>query len=249
MDDATAVRACRAGDVDAFRYLVDRYQTRALAHARILTRNEADAADATQEAFVDAFRNLTAYEPGRPFYAWFYVLLRNRCYKQRSRRGTRPESGIVPESGVAPTVSAAHLDLWRAIGRLSPDDGELIVLKHIEGWTYEELSRALSVPRGTVMSRLHASTATAVGHAFRRATVNTSTECERLRLQRMALLDGEGGTLSEPDQEHLSDLLVVPALAGGAGVDDRPVPGPLLSGRSDGSLDRGGRPDSGRPIR
>ena len=104
---------------------------------------------------MDAFRNLTAYEPGRPFYAWFYVLLRNRCYKQRSRRGTRPESGIVPESGVGPTVSAEHLDLWRAIGRLSPDDGQLIVLKHIEGWRYEELSRALSVPRGTVMSRLH----------------------------------------------------------------------------------------------
>jgi RNA polymerase sigma-70 factor (ECF subfamily) len=155
MDDAAAVRACRAGDRDAFRHLVDRYQGRALAHARILTRNEADAADATQEAFVDAFRNLTAFDPTRPFYAWFYVLLRNRCFKQRSRRGTRSESGIVPALGVGPGVSAEHLDLWRAIGRLAPDDGELIVLKHIEGWTYEELSRALRVPRGTVMSRLY----------------------------------------------------------------------------------------------
>jgi RNA polymerase sigma-70 factor (ECF subfamily) len=155
MDDATAVRACRAGDVDAFRYLVDRYQTRALAHARILTRNQADTADATQEAFVDAFRNLTAYDPGRPFYAWFYVLLRNRCFKQRSRRSTRSESGIVPELGAGPSISAEHLDLWRAIDRLPPDDAELIVLKHIEGWTYEELSNALKVPRGTVMSRLY----------------------------------------------------------------------------------------------
>ena len=155
MDDATAVRTCRAGNVDAFRYLVDRYQGRALAHARILTRNEADAADATQEAFVDAFRNLTAFDPGRPFYAWFYVLLRNRCFKQRSRRSTRAESGLVPESGVGPSVSAEHLDLWRAIDRLSPDDGELIVLKHIEGWTYAELAGALRVPHGTVMSRLY----------------------------------------------------------------------------------------------
>ena len=155
MDDAAAVRACRAGDVDAFRHLVDRYQGRALAHARILTRNEADAADSTQEAYVDAFRNLTAYDPARPFYAWFYVMLRNRCFKQRSRRGTRSESGIAPAPEVGPSVSAEHLDLWRAIDRLSPDDGELIVLKHIEGWTYEELSRALRVPRGTVMSRLY----------------------------------------------------------------------------------------------
>ena len=155
MDDTAAVSACRTGNGDAFRHLVDRYQARALAHARILTRNEADAADATQEAFVDAFRNLTAFDPARPFYAWFYVLLRNRCFKQRSRRGTRPESGIVPELGVGPSVSAEHLDLWRAIGRLAPDEGELIVLKHMEGWTYEELSKALRVPRGTVMSRLY----------------------------------------------------------------------------------------------
>jgi RNA polymerase sigma-70 factor (ECF subfamily) len=155
MDDAAAVRSCLAGNVDAFRHLVDRHQRRALAHGRILTRNEADAADATQEAFVDAFRNLTAFDSTRPFYAWFYVLLRNRCFKQRSRRGTRPESGIVPALGVGPGVSAEHLDLWRAIGRLAPDDGELIVLKHIEGWTYEELSKALRVPRGTVMSRLY----------------------------------------------------------------------------------------------
>jgi RNA polymerase sigma-70 factor (ECF subfamily) len=155
MDDITAVRACRAGDRDAFRHLVDRYQSRALAHARVLTRNEADAADATQEAFVDAFRNLTAFDPTRPFYAWFYVLLRNRCLKQRSRRGTRSESGIVSAPSVGPGVSEEHLDLWRAIGRLAPDDGELIVLKHVEGWTYEELSRALRVPRGTVMSRLY----------------------------------------------------------------------------------------------
>lgn len=156
MDDAAATRACRTGNVDAFRHFVDRYQSRALAHARLLTRNQADAADATQEAFVDAFRNLGAYDPAREFYAWFYVLLRNRCFKQRSRRGTRWESGIVPATGVDPGVSEGHLDLWRAIERLAPDEAELVVLKHIEGWTYEELSTALGMPRGTVMSRLYA---------------------------------------------------------------------------------------------
>jgi RNA polymerase sigma-70 factor, ECF subfamily len=155
MDDDAATRACRTGNLDAFRHFVDRYQSRALAHARLLTRNEADAQDATQEAFVDAFRNLRAFDPARPFYAWFYVLLRNRCFKQRSRRGTRWESGIVSAPRVDPGVSAEHLDLWRAIDRLAPDDAELVVLKHIEGWTYEELSAALGVPRGTVMSRLY----------------------------------------------------------------------------------------------
>jgi RNA polymerase sigma-70 factor (ECF subfamily) len=51
-------------------------------------------------------------------------------------------------------MSEEHVDLWRAIDRLSPADAELVVLKHIEGWTYDELSKALDVPRGTVMSRL-----------------------------------------------------------------------------------------------
>jgi RNA polymerase sigma-70 factor (ECF subfamily) len=155
MDDAAAIRACRAGDVNAFRHLVERYQARALAHAQLLTSNRADAADASQEAFVDAFRNLGAFDPGRQFYPWFYVLLRNRCFKQTSRRGTRLESGIESAPQIEPAVSVAHLDLWRAIKRLSPDEAELVVLKHIEGWTYEELAATLGIPKGTVMSRLY----------------------------------------------------------------------------------------------
>jgi RNA polymerase sigma-70 factor (ECF subfamily) len=156
MDDLAASRACQAGNPNAFRHFVERYQQRALAHARLLTRNEADAADATQDAFVDAFRNLHAFDTDRQFYPWFYVLLRNRCFKQRSRRGTRWESSDALPAAVDPGLSEAQVDLWRAIGRLTPDDAELVVLKHIEGWTYEELAASLGVPRGTVMSRLYA---------------------------------------------------------------------------------------------
>jgi len=73
-----------------------------------------------------------------------------------------PEMPMSPAPPLRPTflspaapISEQHLDLWRAIDRLSPDDAELVVLKHMEGWTYEELSTALDVPRGTVMSRLY----------------------------------------------------------------------------------------------
>ena len=156
MDDAAAVRACRAGNVDAFRHFVDRYQARAIAHARLLTRNDADAADAAQDAFLDAFRGLAAFDASRPFYAWFYVLLRNRCFKQRTRRGTRSESAVLPDVAGAPEASPEHVDLWRAIGRLSSEEAELIVLKHIEGFTYDELAVTFKIPRGTVMSRLYA---------------------------------------------------------------------------------------------
>jgi RNA polymerase sigma-70 factor (ECF subfamily) len=117
---------------------------------------QANAADAAQEAFLDAFRGLAGFDASRPFYAWLYVLLRNRCFKQRARRGTRSESGVLPDLAGAPDVSPERMDLWRAIDRLSPEDAELIVLKHNEGWTYVELSAARNVPRGTVMSRLYA---------------------------------------------------------------------------------------------
>ena len=155
MDDAEAVSHCRAGDVEAFQHLVRRYQARALAHGRALTGNDADAADAAQEAFIDAFRNLHHFDGRREFYPWFYVLLRHRCFKQRTRPGTRPESGPLPERQAADGPSAEQaIDLHSALARLDRADRELVVLKHLDGWTYEELAVRLEIPQGTVMSRL-----------------------------------------------------------------------------------------------
>jgi RNA polymerase sigma-70 factor (ECF subfamily) len=155
MDDAEAVRQCRTGHMEAFQHLVRRYQGRALAHGRALTGNDADAADAAQDAFIDAFRNLHHFDVQREFYPWFYVLLRNRCFKQRTRPGTRPESGPLSERQAAAGPSAEQaIDLHAALARLDRADRELVVLKHLDGWTYEELAVRLEIPPGTVMSRL-----------------------------------------------------------------------------------------------
>ena len=154
MDDAEAIQRCRGGDVEAFRHLVHRYQRRALAHARALTGNDGDAADAAQTAFLDAFRHLRRFDETREFYPWFYVLLRNRCFKQ-VRSQERP-SAEAPVELAAPAVSSPEdlHDLRTALDRLRPDERELIVLKHLDGWTYDELAERLEIPRGTVMSRL-----------------------------------------------------------------------------------------------
>ena len=123
MDDAEAVRQCRAGQVEAFQHLVRRYQGRALAHGRALTGNDADAADAAQEAFIDAFRSLRQFDAGREFYPWFYVLLRHRCFKQRTRAGTRPESGPLPEREAPQGPPAERaIDLHAALARLEQAD-------------------------------------------------------------------------------------------------------------------------------
>jgi RNA polymerase sigma-70 factor (ECF subfamily) len=155
MQDDDAIRECRLGNADAFRHLVHRYQRRALAHARALTGSDADAADAAQDAFLDAFRHLDRFDRAREFYPWFYVLLRNRCFKHRARFRERGGASEVIDREVPRVTPAEELhDLRAALDRLAPEDRELIVLKHMDGWTYNELAERLAIPRGTVMSRL-----------------------------------------------------------------------------------------------
>src|SRR4026208_798807 len=92
MDDAEAIKKCQLGDREAFRHLVERYQKRAVAHAMAVVLNRDDAEDAVQEAFIDAYRAIDRFDTSRTFYQWFYVLLRNRCYKMTSRR--RPTENL-----------------------------------------------------------------------------------------------------------------------------------------------------------
>jgi RNA polymerase sigma-70 factor (ECF subfamily) len=155
MEDADAIGRCRGGDIDAFRHLVDRYQRRALIHARALTGSDLDAADMVQAAFLDAFRQLERFDETREFYPWFYVLLRNRCFKQWRRSGDRGRNVRPDEMATRDDVPVEEMyDLRRALGRLEPMDRELLVLKHLDGWTYDALAERLDIPRGTVMSRL-----------------------------------------------------------------------------------------------
>jgi len=151
MQDAEAIERCRQGDREAFGHMVRRYQRRALGHARALTGNDADAADAAQNAFLDAFMHLGSFDETREFYPWLYVLLRNRCYKQRARSRDRRDPDPLVETAAE---AEQRYDMRRALDRLPIDDRELIVLKHVDGWTYDELAVRLDIPRGTVMSRL-----------------------------------------------------------------------------------------------
>lgn len=155
MDDSAAINRCKTGEQEAFRYLVELYQRQAIAHATAILGNREDAQDAVQDAFVDAFRSLKNFDESRAFYPWFYVLLRNRCYKAaRRRRETENVEDVVlvaPRSG-PPTEETIALE--RALLSLDREDREIVTLKYFDGLSYEELSERLQIPRGTVMSRL-----------------------------------------------------------------------------------------------
>lgn len=154
MDDKPAIDKCRNGEHEAFRYLVERYQRQAVSHATAILGNREDALDAAQEAFIDAFRAIKSFDEARPFYPWFYVLLRNRCYKMAARRR---ETESVDETMIVASNSLPReqtLALEEALLSLDREDREIVTLKYFDGLSYDELAERLEIPKGTVMSRL-----------------------------------------------------------------------------------------------
>lgn len=151
-DDTTDIRRCQAGHRDAYRGLVERYQRQAMGHALTLLGQREDALDAVQEAFCDAYRALPRFDLSRRFYPWFYVMLRNRCYRLLTR-SRRPAPASEPLLETASDVDLEALEL--ALGALDAEDRELITLKHLDGLTYDALAERLGIPAGTVMSRLY----------------------------------------------------------------------------------------------
>lgn len=153
MDDAEAIKKCQLGDREAFRHLVDRYQKRAVAHAMAVLLNRDDAEDAVQEAFIDAFKAIGRFDTSRTFYQWFYVLLRNRCYKLTARR--RPTENLDDvQLLAAQREDDTRFALEQALRSLTHEEREIVSLKYFSGFSYDELAAHLQIPRGTVMSRL-----------------------------------------------------------------------------------------------
>lgn len=153
MDDAEAIKKCQLGDREAFRHLVERYQKRAVAHAVVILFDRDDAEDAVQEAFIDAYRAIGRFDTSRTFYQWFYVLLRNRCYKMTAKR--RPSENVDDVQLLsAATADDTRLALEKAMHSLTREEREIVSLKYFSGLSYDELATHLQIPRGTVMSRL-----------------------------------------------------------------------------------------------
>ena len=158
MNDLTALKNCIDGDKESFRHLVERYQNQAVGHATAVLGNRQDALDAVQEAFIDAYKALDRFDFSRRFYPWFYVLLRNRCFKMLASTGRRDTVQSLEETEILASDSASSIEdvlsLEAALLCLSPEDRELITLKYLEGLSYQELAELLQIPKGTVMSRL-----------------------------------------------------------------------------------------------
>jgi RNA polymerase sigma-70 factor, ECF subfamily len=155
MDDRAAIEQIAGGEIEAFRFLVERYQKQALSHAAAILGSRSEAQDAVQEAFIDAYNSLARFDISRAFYPWLYVLVRNRCFKLLA--GRKPADDIdevvilAPKPGISPEEGLA---LERAFRAMTAENREIVTLKYLDGLSYKEIAEYLGIPQGTVMSRL-----------------------------------------------------------------------------------------------
>lgn len=174
LEEADWVTRASTGDRDAFRLLVERYQSRAMALAFEILRNRSDAEDVVQESFVKAFFALKDFERNSSFYTWLYRIVHNMAidYRRKIQRRGKNEidisrqsvdgesqelqiagpASLEPERQVSANQEIQRLD--RAFQALPLDSREVLRLRELEGCSYKQIARILKITPGTVMSRL-----------------------------------------------------------------------------------------------
>lgn len=174
--DHELVEACRAGDRQAFKSLMQRYQRKVYSVAYGFLRNQEDALDVVQESFIKVHRYLANFEGNSSFYTWLYRIVTNLCIdhirKNRRHRelefddGLRHDGGDDAGGAVALPLSSmgdpAQLLQRREIldavqdglQFLSDKHRAVIVMRELQGMSYEEMAQAMKCSKGTIMSRL-----------------------------------------------------------------------------------------------
>lgn len=150
-----------AGDHEAFTALVARHRDRVYAICLRYFRDPTEAEDATQEAFVALYRRAGSFAGSAQFTTWLYRVVVNTCNDIARKRTRRPQTtGYDPDWIADPRLDGIgrleiDLDLRRAIAALAPEFRSVVVLRHLEGLSYDEIAESLGLAMGTVKSRIH----------------------------------------------------------------------------------------------
>jgi RNA polymerase sigma-70 factor (ECF subfamily) len=173
IDERSLIDAARSGDANAFRELVRMHQRRAYAVALGVLHDPDDARDVCQEAFLKAHRNLGSFEGDAQFFTWLYRIVMNLCIDQlRKRRGEKVEfdeaiasddpnddAGIAPrrlgfDPGRALDDKELREQIREALAQLPSVHRAVLVMREIEGLSYQEMADRVGCSIGTIMSRL-----------------------------------------------------------------------------------------------
>lgn len=168
IDETELIERAKKGDSRAFGVLVERYQRRVVGVAAAVVHDQEDALELAQETFVRAYENLGKFESRSSFSTWLYRIAANLAIDFRRREGRhtvlRGEdaenefSRLPSQTGDSfKEVSRRELNqrIRHALNELTPEHRAVILLREVEGLSYDEITDILQCPRGTVMSRLH----------------------------------------------------------------------------------------------
>ncbi len=169
MDEVALIREAKKGNINSYNRLVMHYQQMVYNVAYRIMGEPQSAEDATQEAFISAYKALNRFRGGN-FKAWLMRIATNACYDELRRRKRRPQSSLdeltedneswafLRSPGKGPEAEQQILELMEAIEtclQTLPDDQRVTaVLGDIEGYSYQEIAEITRVSLGTVKSRL-----------------------------------------------------------------------------------------------
>jgi len=160
MDDHELVRQCLNGQTHAFGILVDRYQKPLYNTALRMVKNAQDAEDVTQIAFLKAYEGLDSFNPSYRFFSWIYRITVNESLNLV--KGRRSVSGLDGRDWADETSSEDDAGAFEtndrlemALGYLTPEDRAIVLLKHVEGFSYDEIAYVFDISLTLVKSRLY----------------------------------------------------------------------------------------------
>jgi len=171
-EDIQLIARARSGDERAFRVLLSKYERPVFSICLRMVRDREQAADLTQESFIKVFSMLERYNPTYAFSSWLFKITSNHCidYLRKRRIDTLPmdvpidgEKGEIQRQYVAPDLDPEQemvkkekmLRLEEAIGELPEHYRVMLVLRHQENLSYEDIAVTLDIPLGTVKARIH----------------------------------------------------------------------------------------------
>lgn len=172
-DDRDLVERCQRGDLDAYEVLVGRYRVKVYNLAFGILRNEQDATDLCQEAFVRGWQAIHSFRKDASFYTWIYRITTNLgidFVRRRDRRPTTPLDEAIdpdvdasvqepPSTNPSPVDEAQRRELREQIAaallQLSPEHRVVIQLREFDDMDYAAIAKVIGCSIGTVMSRLH----------------------------------------------------------------------------------------------
>lgn len=158
-DDRTLVRDSLAGDVHAFEVLVERYYRVMFNTTYRMLGDPEDALDVTQATFLKAYRKLETFDPSYRFFSWIYRIARNESLNllERRHRTTEVDPNLA-DWHPGPDEEYEALERREAIQaallELSPEQREVVILRHFQALSYRDIAATLEVAESTVKSRL-----------------------------------------------------------------------------------------------